>query len=80
MQCAVVCDVACWTWEKKTPTTQGMLPASLFISFPGLFEITISSMISNALFLNVCGNSVRKWVLCDFLHFGISSCTENGTK
>ena len=57
-----------------------MLLASLFISFPGLFEITISLRISNTLFLNVCGNSVRKWVLCDFLHFGISSSSENGTK
>ena len=41
--------------NENSTTFQGMLPASLLISFPGLFKITISSRISNTLFLNVCG-------------------------
>ena len=45
--------------------------ASLFVLFPGLFEIVAQSADGTAkLLLWIYVDVVRKWVLCEFLHFG----------
>ena len=70
------------TWEKKTVFhCKEWWAASLFILFPGLFEIVAQSADGTAiLFLGMHVDVVRKWVLLDFLHFGVLSHTEKGTK
>ena len=45
------------------------------------FKIVAQSADGSAtLFLGMYVDVVRKWVLWDFLHFGVLSSTEKGTK
>ena len=70
------------TWEKKIAFhCKEKRAASLFILFPGLFEITAQSAHgTKILVFGMYVEIVRKWVLLDFLHFGVLSSNEKGTK
>ena len=60
---------------------QGIRAASIFILLPVLSEIDAQSADGTAiLFLGMYVDVVRKWVLWDFLHFGVLSYTEKSTK
>ena len=57
--------------------------ASLFILFQGLIDVEIVAQSADwtaILFLGMFAGVVRKWVLWDFLHFGVLSHTKKGTK
>ena len=70
------------TYEMKTVFhCKEWWAASLFILFPGLFEIIAQSADgTEILFLEMGADVVRKWVLWAFLHFGVLSHTAKGTK
>ena len=56
---------------------QGVWDASRFKLLPGLFKIVAKSADGSAiLFLRMYVDVVRKWVLWDFLHFGVLSHIE----
>ena len=69
-------------WEKKIVFhCKEWWDASRFILLPGLFKIVAQSADGTGiLFLGMYVEVVRKWVFCDFLHFGVLSHTENSTK
>ena len=70
------------TWEAKTALhCKEWWAASLFILFQSLFKIIAQSAHGTAnLLFWMYVDVVRQWLLLDFLHFGVLSSTEKGTK
>ena len=70
------------TWEENTVFhRKEWWIDSLFILFPGLFYIIVQSAIRSAIpFYWMYLEVVSRRVLCEFLHLGILSSTEKGTK